>query len=227
MSNTNMSSHPDIVSTLPTGSAIQQIAFASERSPDQVVLLEFPHPIARRAIVVTGSTDPQPVDGSHLAILTVPAMVQETLTEAESEVFSQIRLWVEAASTSGTPPSHVMTFQGTQLCWTPGRLAILAQPHRIEAARNALVEVLFYESELREIERTLADLWPKLEADMPLAFEFNQSSLGLQKQLSHRFQLVLLIRARLARISPHVHAPHLHPPTLASQIGERDRKSVV
>jgi len=57
-----------------------------------------------------------------------------------------------------------------------------------------------------------------------MAFEFEASSIPQRKQLRRRFQEVLLLRAKLARLGPHVHCPHLHPPTLASQIGERLRE---
>jgi hypothetical protein len=117
-----------------------------------------------------------------------------------------------------------MTFQGAQICWRRARCAILAQADRLEAIRKALIEVSFYEAELGDIERTLGANWPQWEADLPLAFEFEERSINKRKQLRQRFQQVLLSRAKLARIGPYVTCPHLHPPTLASQIGERLRE---
>jgi hypothetical protein len=117
-----------------------------------------------------------------------------------------------------------MTFQGTQICWTPQRCAILGATERLESLRHAVVEVYYYESELRRIELALGESWPAMEADIPLAFEFHENSLGKQKSLQQRFQQVAVLRARLARLGPFVYSPHLHPPTLASQIAERFRE---
>lgn len=206
---------------LPAGSSIQQIAFVADRT-NQEVIFEFPPPIQRFAVLVKGNHAPAPSD---LAMLSVPA-----LADPPEEVLSKMKQWVEASdaaahsSNAALGPSHWMTFQGAQLCWLPGRVAILAAPERLEGLRRALCEVTFYEAELRSLEQTLGAAWPQLEADMPLAFEFDQRSQSQRKQLRKRFQQVLLIRARLARIGPHVHAPFLHPPTLASQISERFRE---
>ncbi len=87
-----------------------------------------------------------------------------------------------------------------------------------------MVEVYYYESELKRIERALGECWPAMEADIPLAYEFQENSLGKQKSLQQRFQQVAMLRARLARLGPFVYSPHLHPPTLASQIAERFRE---
>ena len=45
-----------------------------------------------------------------------------------------------------------------------------------------------------------------------------------RRELRERFKNTMLLSARLARIGPPVHAPHIHPPTLASQVSERMRE---
>lgn len=206
------------VAQLPSGATIEQIAFVAERAADQTLLLEFPQPLRRQAVIVKGDTS------IALTVLSIPIAVQDALTETESDLFGKMRQWVDAALGANSSPSIAMTFQGAQLCWSPGRMAILAQPDRLENVKRALVEVSYHEAELREIERALGEAWPEWETDLPLSFEFEERSVNRRKQLRQRFQQVLLLRARLARIGPHVHCPHLHPPTLASQIGERLRE---
>ena len=63
-----------------------------------------------------------------------------------------------------------------------------------------------------------------MEADAPLAFTFEEKSLSRRPELQQRFQRVVEIRPRQTCLSPHVHCPHLHPPTLASQVNERFRE---
>ena len=221
--NTGMPSHSSFASTLPPGSAIQHIAFVAERTAGQTPVMEFPPLLQRRAVLVQGDATPQSVAAGTLTILTVPAQVGEATIESEGELFTRLRHWVDAAAPAEAPQSLVMMFQGVQLCWAPGRSAILAQSDRLEAVRKAVIEAAFYDAELSQIERTLGETWPQLEADIPLAFEFEETSMSQQKQLRQRFGQVFLLRARLTRLGPYVHSPHLHPPTLASQMGERLR----
>ena len=210
----------NVLAGLPSGSEIKQIAFVSERVAGQQVLLEFPHPIQRWAVLAKSDPDQQQtVSADDLLVLTIPASNQE-----DSELLEKVREWVDAANGDNLPNSLMMTLQGAQIFWAPGRLAIQAQSDRLATVRAALIEACFYEAELRDIERTLGEAWPQLEADMPQAFEFDEASISKRQQLRKRFQQILLIRARLARIAPHVHCPHLHPPTLASQVGERLRE---
>lgn len=215
-----MPRHDSLLPGLPPGTEIQQIAFVSERVAGQQVLLEFPHPIHRWAVLVKSDPDQQQtVSADDLLVLTIPASNQEDV-----ELLGKVRDWVDLAAAESQPKSLMMTLQGAQIFWTPGRLAVLAQSDRLATVRTALVEACFYEAELRDIERTLGEAWPQLEADMPLAFEFDEASIGKRQQLRKRFLQILQIRARLARIAPHVHCPHMHPPTLASQVGERLRE---
>jgi uncharacterized Rmd1/YagE family protein len=101
---------------------------------------------------------------------------------------------------------------------------VVAKADRLVSVRAALIEVSAYEAELRALETTLGELWPQLEADAPLAFEFEERSVRKRSQLAKQFQQILSLRARVARITPHVLHPHVHPPTLASQVGERLRE---
>ena len=209
---------------LPAGTVIQQIAYVAEPSGDQAVLVEFPAPLARRAVLVKNLpySKESPTAG-QLSIMIVPAAGRDLDPESENEMLSLMRTWVEGAATN-LPPSQLLTLQNARIFWSPERIAILAPADRLETVREALIEATFYEAEVSAIERQLGTAWPQLEKDMPLAFEFEASSIPQRKQLRLRFQEVLLLRAKLARLGPHVHCPHLHPPTLASQIGERLRE---
>lgn len=116
------------------------------------------------------------------------------------------------------------SLQAAQICWAPGRIAVVAPAERLTAVRNAVLEVAYFEHELREIERQLGADWPALEADIPQAFAADERTLARRRTLRERFERVMLLRARLARITPFLLAPHVYPPTLASQIGERFRE---
>lgn len=210
---------------LPSGTVLQQIAYVTEPAGDQVVLVEFPAPLARRGVLVRNLpfSAEAPAAAGQLSVMIVPAAGRDLDPEVENETLSQMRTWVEAASPNHAP-SLLLTLQNARIFWSPERIAILAPAERLETVREALIEATFYEAEVSAIERHLGTAWPQLEKDMPLAFEFESSSIPQRKQLRRRFQETLLLRAKLARLGPHVHCPHLHPPTLASQIGERLRE---
>lgn len=198
---------------LPKDSELQQVAFVSEKDSGQRLLLELPLPFQRFAVEAKIDS------GSTLQILTIP-----TSNHQDADLQLAARDWVGAGAAENKSPLEMMTLQGAQVFWTAGRVAVLAQGDRLETLRLALIEACWYESELRDIERTLGEAWPQMEADLPLAFAFTEKALTKQPQLMKRFQQVLLIRARLARLGPQVHAPYLHPPTLASQVAERFRE---
>lgn len=206
----------------PAGAQVQHVEFAAERAAGQAVLLEFPAPVNRVALLAEPPSPERVKSRPHegFVVLSVP-----TAAPDDADLLARARDWVDAAGFAGAP-SQVLTFQGALLIWTRGRGAILAPAERLDAVKKALLEFAYYESELRAVERELGELWPHLTADAPLAFEFNERSVRGRKRLAERFQKVLLLRARLARITPHVLCPHTHPPTLASQVGERLRERV-
>jgi hypothetical protein len=210
------------VATLPEGAALQRIAFAAKPAPGQEVLLTFPPPIHQRAVVLANDSTSAEEEKPVVTLLLVPSASRTANQGSDGEFKGQMQHWVEAAESAAG--AQWMTFQGTQICWSPQRCAILAPAERLESVKRAVIEVYYYESELNEIERSLGEAWPAMEADMPLAFEFTEKSVGKHQSLQLRFQQALLSRARLARLGPFVHTPHLHPPTLASQIGERFRE---
>ena len=215
----------------PNGGTVQQIDFVDQRTAEQDLLFDFPVEFARHAVIAkTNSADSSPI--KSLTVLTIP---HQKNPQPESDaarldtvggvaLIPQTKTWVEAALPQGAPASLMMTLQGTQIFWTRGRLAIIAAADRIETIKKSLTEVSFYEAELSDIERIVSEAWPGLQADTASAFEAEPKSSGKDEKMRERFEQVFHLRARLARVSPHVHCPHLHPPTLASQVSERMRE---
>ena len=208
---------------LPAGTEILRIGFTTQPRAEQKVLFRFPSGVGQTAVLL--ASDPAAsVSPNELTVLSVPAP-EIRLTEHEEEaMMHHLRHWVDAKSQEHEPASLMMTLQGARIFWKPGRVAIFAPVERLKSVCDAVVEASYYEAELSSIEHELNTSWPQLEADMPLAFEFQEKAIGRRKQLQKQFQQSLLIRGRLSRIAPHVHSPHVHPPTLASQVGERLRE---
>ncbi len=212
----------DLVDCLPPGSVIQEIAYTSDASTSREVLLTLPAPINRRAVLlepVSGEQGERLVD-VDLTFVTIPSEEQET-----GDLLTQLRQWVDtSAGPDETPQGLMMTLQGAQVFWSPTRVALIADSIRLVSVRKALIEVTYYLSALNAIESELREDWPDLEEDLPLAFRFDERSRHRLKVLQQRSQRVLSLRARLARITPFLLCPHVYPPTLASQLGERLRE---
>ena len=138
-----------------------------------------------------------------------------------AEVPPAVDAWIDAAADSDAGPAFWMAFQGSRIRWSPSRCAILAPAERLAAIRRAVIEVSAHDRMLRQVERTLEAAWPELDTDAPLAFEFEERSVGRRDELRDRLKRVLHLRARLARIAPAVLAPPIYPPTLASQVADR------
>jgi hypothetical protein len=197
----------------PEGTQISTIQFAPDSPPGQPVLMELAAPILRRAIPIAG--EGQRVD---LYLLTIP-----TETAEQPELDARIRIWLLPDGSEPPGTQHLM-LQGAQIYWALPRVALLTPPSRLEIVRTAVLEMAYVEAELQAVERALAQAWPAAEADAPLAFSFEERDVAKREALMRRFQAVLLLRSRLAKITPRLLIPQVYPPTLASQVQERLRE---
>lgn len=154
--------------------------------------------------------------GATMALACVPATAGEPI--------DGLRGWVESDPEARGAPPVWMSFQGTHVHWSTGRCAIAAPVDRIAGVRAAILEATAHERALRSVEEAMASAWPALESDADLAFEFEEAAVGRRRELRERLHRTLVLRARLARIAPYLLAPLAHPPTLASQVGERLRE---
>ena len=159
-----------------------------------------------------------PCGGSTSQLLMLPCADRD-----DTELLDRARAWVESSPDSAEK-GLLISLQGAQVLWSPRRAAVLAPADRLSAVRPALIEFSLHEAALREIEREIESGWPDLETDSPLAFDFDSKAMGRRAELAQRFQRIIGLRARLARLTPQVHRPLIHPPTVASQVSERLRE---
>lgn len=194
----------------PDGSSIRGVAFvppAAGRSP----LMDLPAPVARQAVPVSPGT------AADLEVLTIPQGSLES-----PELSQQMKEWTSPVA--GDAGYHLIVLHGAQLHWRSPRLAIIAPAERLESLARAAIEAAYLESELNAVENGLAEIWPQVEADAPLAFEFRARDMTHREQLGQRFQKLVMLRSRMSRIMPRLLVPPAYPPTLASQVGERFRE---
>ncbi|HND54581.1 MAG TPA: hypothetical protein PLV92_19350 [Pirellulaceae bacterium] len=156
--------------------------------------------------------------------LTLTVVPQSAATTVEY-VQSWQATWESLPPIEGGPvQSILLTLQGAQILWRPERVFVVAPPERLATVCRAIVEATWHEAELRSLEQATDSYWNEVEEHAPLAFEFDSRSLARRGELAERFRDVQSLRARFARLAPHILVPHVHPPTLASQIGERLRE---
>jgi hypothetical protein len=207
---------------LPAGSELLPVVFSEDRNKGHRLLHALPVEFQTFAVVGQGDRVVDSERSSNptrqMEFLTIPSANQQT-TELQDVVVA----WVDASTASKTP-RQMLTLQGAQIYWNDTRVAILAPPERLETLRTALIETCWFDAELSSLERELANAWPEMQEDMPLAFNFDEKSLPRRKELQRRYERVMSIRSRMLRLSPYVYCPHIHPPTLASQVAERYRE---
>lgn len=190
---------------------VQGVRFASPADGSHP-LAELPAPVGIAALPVETEAE------ADFWVLSIPAEATDPLDPAE-----RVRRWLSPDRID--PPGYqLVAMHGAQVHWCPPRLAVVAPPEQVDPVRRALLEVAYLEAELRAVETGLAELWPRLEADASRAFEFRERDLGQRQQLAGQFQKVLLLRSRLAKITPRLLIPQAYPPTLPGQVHERLRE---
>ncbi|WP_339743210.1 hypothetical protein [uncultured Rubinisphaera sp.] len=214
-----MSLPKNLLECLPEEARVENIKFVSRDTNALNELFQFPIAINRKAISV--STDGDSTEKADLTLLIVPASIS-----LDAEKISAIRKWVEGDNHPIEPTSLMLSLQHVQILWSPERIAIVAEKNRVETVQRAMIEVTYYVSELTNIEYEISQRWPQLESDIPIAFQYDQKRIGRKKELMQQFQSIYLLRAQLSRITPFLLCPHVYPPTLASQVGERLRERV-
>lgn len=210
--------------SFPAGADLLELAFVENPSADAQVWWESPG--VRYKAVVLRRTEaslaaPVPSAPDRILLLSVPGGGESDLELVQS--------WQTHMEEHGTPVnSHVrsvlLTLHGAHVVWQPNRIIAVAAPERLPTVCRAAVAATSGEFELRALEQQLDRQWDHVRADSRLAFEFGERDVGLREELAERFQQTVAMRARLERLTPHVLVPHVHPPTLASQVGERLRE---
>ncbi|KYF65271.1 hypothetical protein BE11_22720 [Sorangium cellulosum] len=144
-----------------------------------------------------------------------------TIDQEDPELVANVWSWVEPDVPEELRRGLLIMLQGARIIWSPGRAGLVATAERLEALRRAVIDFSFFDGEVRQFEAELAEAWPHLEADTPLAFDFDIRALPRRDELARRFQRVIGLRARLVQVSPAIDSPPVHPPTLAGQLKER------
>jgi len=202
---------------------LERLAFVVEPTENELPAIAVPSSIRSCAVLLGSDARVESGRAPDLLLLTVPSMHAEPAAAADVDVLGRLRSWVDADPAATEVPSLTMTFQGAHVFWSRGRCAVLAPQERLAAVRKVLIETALYESELHSIEQALLEAWPRLDTHMSFAFEFDERAMPKKPELRRRLMETLQLRARLARLGPSVCFPAIHPPTLASQIGERLR----
>ncbi len=166
----------------------------------------------------------------ELLLIPTDAVASEGHAAEEPAGLEEARLWAvtglspasPAIDAAGTVPVTIPLY-GCHVIWTPSRGAVLGPAARTEPLAAALADFAGREAELRDLELRGNELLETVEADSPAAFAAGEESLGHRPDLAARFREAVAVRRGLAALGPAVHVPPVHPPTLASQLGERLR----
>jgi len=165
--------------------------------------------------------------GERLEILAVPVDPEaDAASGLEASLHANagplVSSWVTAGR-AGAPPPVTIPLYGSFVAWAAGRAAVVGPAERLAELARAVSEFADHEAALRNAERRAAALVAEVEADLDgqLALDDRAAERRAARGARHR-EAVALARG-LALLAPAVSAAPLHPPTLASQLGERLR----
>jgi len=165
--------------------------------------------------------------GEMLDLLAVPMAEQDPARPPEDEsargrIEETVRQWVSAEAAPPTAGVFVPLY-GCHVAWTTHRAAVIGPPERLDQLAAAVVGFAGVEADLRAAERRAAALLDTLEDDVGGSLAFEEHTPDRRAELAARHREAVAVCRRLALLAPAVHAPPLHPPTLAGQLGERLR----
>ena len=123
-----------------------------------------------------------------------------------------------------SPAPIVVPLYGCLVAWSAGRAAVVGPGERLGQLEEAVADFATHEATLRDAEQRATALLDTIEADAGAAFEIDHASGDRRIELSARYREAVAVGRRLAIVAPAVHAAPVHPPTLASQLGERLRE---
>jgi len=213
---------PDVRVTL------HHVRFLEHASDDQVVLLEFAHPAPRKAVYVVTPLDeppapPETPDTDELLVLVVPRQLKD-----DPRWRDQIHEWGTQSSDRRAAPPITVKIKNTEILWRAGRAVIFATPEWVEPMLEAVVDFAFFEGELRKLEQEIADFWPEVERDTPLAYEVKKNDPERFESIRRRMDSVLARRMRHARMESNLYWPPAYLPEPAHELGEllREEASV-
>jgi len=176
--------------------------------------------------------------GESLEIVIVPRpdadhAPSDATRQGTDGLSERLRAWVTAGSDapSTLAGSHqplassvvVVPLYDCLVVWVPGRAALAGRPDTLGQLEAAVVEFAAGEAELRLAESRAAALLDAVVADAAGGFSLDGEPATDPAAPADRYREAVALARSLSLIAPAVHAPPLHPPTLASQLGERLR----
>ncbi len=162
--------------------------------------------------------------GDEFELLTVPVAESEgdgitPRGDSQAGFTTTLRDWVG----SSTMQPVVVPLYGCLVVQGPGRAAVAGHLEQHAQLELAVIDFAGVESELRDAERRSSVLIDAVEADAAGAAATESHSPDHRAALATRYHEAVAVARRLAMLAPAIHAPPVHPPTLASQLGERLR----
>lgn len=207
---------------------LHHIRFVEQVTDDQVVLLEFAHPVSRKAVDVVTELDappapPETSNADELLVLTVPPQLKDNPRWRD-----EIHKWGTHTTDRRAAPPITVKIKNVEVLWRPGRAVIFAALEQAEPMLEALVDFAFFEGELRKLEREIADFWPEVERDTPLAYEVKKNDPERFEEVRRQMDTVLARRMRHARMESNLYWPPAYLPRPAYELGEllREEASV-
>lgn len=180
-------------------------------------------------VPATASLSRRPLPESEsLEILALPTAASGDAASGGSGLgpdgsIDSLRAWVHAGPGEATPPAIVVPLYGCLVIWAPGRAALLGTAEQLGQLEAAVVEFAGHEAALRAAERRAAALLDAVTDEATHGVSLDGQPAAHPDAPVERYRESVALGRALSLLAPAVHAPPVHPPTLANQLGERLR----
>jgi hypothetical protein len=164
--------------------------------------------------------------GGVLDILVMPVAQPLDASASRSELAETVGRWIAAVNLALrplAPPSVVVPLYDCLVGWAAGRAAVVGPPDRLATLESTVVEFASREAELHAAEEQACHLMDAVVCDADGSVASHPPAPEFRTMLARRYVDAVAVSRRLALLAPAIHAPPTHPPTLASQLGERLR----
>lgn len=152
-----------------------------------------------------------------------PRLAQVPLDVDITDVVSR---WIAATNHPSRPlipPSVVVPLYGCLVAWTVGRAAVVGPADRLVTLEATVLDFASREAELHAAEEAASRLVDAVVNDAGESVASDHHAPEQRGLFARRYVEAVTVSRQLAALAPAIHTPPVHPPTLASQLGERLR----
>jgi hypothetical protein len=177
---------------------VVRMSFVAEASGESAVVRRFSQPHGARA--VTASHPEATLDQVRGTPAGGTAIIAFVTADAPAPILASVR--AKLGADAGEAPTASVKHGSERIEWWPGRALVQGAAETRAAMQSALVDFMFYEEQLRELERVVALGEGRAAADIELAHRIHPRDSARWHSLTDAMETCSRARLTFARLEP-------------------------